>query len=107
MLLLLQLNSETDFVARNELFQQLAGEVASAVVSPGASLTGGAAGAGSVAGSASAWDIEALAAGPLSGQGSETIADSVVSLIARVGENCVLRRAASISVPSETGVVAT
>ena len=81
---LVEVNSETDFVARNDVFQ-------SAV----ATITGLALEAGG--------DLEALSAAPYPG-GSETVAEAVTSLIATIGENIGLRRTAGLRV--EAGVVA-
>jgi elongation factor Ts len=71
-----EVNSETDFVARNDLFQglvKLIGDVA---------LTTGP-------------DVEAIKAGKV---GSITVADALADTIAKVGENMTLRRAAELSV---------
>jgi elongation factor Ts len=81
---LVEVNSETDFVARNDIFQ-------SAV----ATITGLALEAEG--------DFEALKAAPYPG-GSETVAEAVTSLIATIGENIGLRRAAGLR--GESGVVA-
>ena len=81
---LVEVNSETDFVARNDIFQ-------SAV----ATITGLALEAEG--------DFEALKAAPYPG-GSETVAEAVTSLIATIGENIGLRRAAGLR--RESGVVA-
>lgn len=78
-----ELNSETDFVAKNDKFQALAAEVTKAAVDKGA-------------------DVEALKAVMLSG--GKSVQDSIVDLIAVIGENITLRRNAAISVSS--GVVA-
>jgi len=79
-----EVNSETDFVARNELFQ--------AFVRTVAGLALGAEG-----------DVEALKAAPYPGTG-RTVAGELTELIARIGENLVLRRAAHLAV--ERGIVA-
>jgi len=78
-----EVNSETDFVARNELFQ--------AFVRTVGGLALGAA------------DVEALKAVPYPGTG-RTVAGELTELVARIGENLVLRRAANLAV--ERGVVA-
>lgn len=78
-----ELNSETDFVARNEQFQGIVKTVA------GIALTG-------------ATDIEALKAAAYPGGG--TVADAVTNAVATVGENMSLRRVAGLSVSE--GVVA-
>lgn len=79
-----EVNSETDFVARNELFQAFVRAVAALAV----------AGDG---------DIEALKKAPYPGTG-RTIAEELTELVARIGENLVLRRIARLSVGS--GLVA-
>ena len=79
-----EVNSETDFVARNDLFQALVRTVAELAV----------AGNG---------DADALAATPYPGTG-RTVAEEVAELVGRIGENMVLRRVTRLSVGS--GVVA-
>lgn len=71
-----ELNSETDFVARNEEFQGFVRRVA-----------------GQALGSASTED---LAARPLSG--GKNVQESLTDLIAKIGENMSLRRSARLSV---------
>src|ERR1700676_347777 len=80
----LEVNSETDFVARNELFQGFVRTVGALAV--------GAAG-----------DIEALKEAPYPGTG-RTVAGELTELVARIGENLVLRRAQRLAV--KTGTVA-
>ena len=72
----IELNAETDFVARNEGFQTAARNIATASLD--------------VEG-----DIEALRAAPFDGA---TVADAVTSLVATIGENMLLRRRARLSV---------
>ncbi len=79
-----EVNSETDFVARNELFQ--------AFVRTVGVLALGAAG-----------DVEALKEAPYPATG-RTVAGELTELVGRIGENLVLRRSASLAV--ERGVVA-
>jgi len=67
----IELNAETDFVARNESFQGAARKIAAAALD----VDG---------------DVEALRATSL--DGSETVADAVTNLIATIGENMLLRR---------------
>jgi elongation factor Ts len=81
---LVEVNSETDFVARNDVFQK-----AVATITDLALEVGG--------------DFEALKSAPYPG-GSETVAETVTSLIATIGENIGLRRAAGFQV--DAGVVA-
>jgi elongation factor Ts len=71
-----EVNSETDFVARNELFQGLVKMIAQAGLKAGA-------------------DVEAIKAARA---GSKTIGDDIASAIATIGENISLRRAAELSV---------
>ena len=71
-----EVNSETDFVARNESFQSFVGEVA------GLALT--------------AENLEALRA--LSMPGGKSVAEKLTQLIGTIGENLTLRRMATLSV---------
>ena len=80
----IELNSETDFVARNDQFQTLAHEIANEALASGT-------------------DIEALKAQKM-GSTNKSVADSITDAIATIGENMTLRRAAQLSVGS--GVVA-
>ena len=80
-----EVNSETDFVARNEQFQGMVTEVA-----------GLALGANS--------DVEALKAMDYPGAG-KNVADYVTDLVGTIGENMSVRRTASLSVGA--GAVAT
>jgi len=77
-----EVNSETDFVARNEQFQALVRTIADLALSVGA-------------------DVEAILAARTGGQ---TVAEAIASAIATIGENITLRRAVGLSV--EAGVVA-
>jgi elongation factor Ts len=79
---MVEVNSETDFVARNDHFQGLVKMIASVALSVGS-------------------DIEAI---KTARAGTMTIADAISSAIATIGENITLRRAAVLSV--EQGVVA-
>jgi elongation factor Ts len=71
-----EVNSETDFVARNDLFQGLVKMIADVALSVGT-------------------DVEAIKAAKV---GSITVADAISDTIAKIGENMTLRRAASLSV---------
>ncbi len=82
----LEVNAETDFVARNDKFQAFVQE------------------AGKVALSSGAADIEALKGKDYPGTG-RNVADELTQLIATVGENMNLRRLAALSVSQ--GVIAT
>jgi len=76
-----EVNSETDFVARNDLFQGLVRMIADVALEVGT-------------------DVEAIKAGKV---GDATIEDAITSAIATIGENVTLRRAAQVSV--QEGVV--
>jgi elongation factor Ts len=80
-----EVNSETDFVARNELFQAFVRTVC--VLALGADGD----------------DVEALKEAPYPGTG-RTVAGELTELVARIGENLVLRRARRFAVTR--GVVA-
>ena len=70
-----EVNAETDFVARNAEFQQMVGEICQVALG----VDG---------------DVEALKAAPM---GGKTVADIVTDKIATVGENMSVRRMAQIS----------
>jgi elongation factor Ts len=71
---MIEINSETDFVAKNDEFQKLADDVLGAAAELRTN------------------DVDALLAAPL---GSGTVADAVEALSAKIGEKLVLRRVAS------------
>ncbi len=73
-----EVNSETDFVARNETFQAFVKTVAGLALEAGG-------------------DVEKLKAGPYS-DGDATVADQVTEMIAKIGENLTLRRSGALSV---------
>jgi elongation factor Ts len=73
---LVEVNSETDFVARNDHFQGLVKLIAQAALHTGA-------------------DVEKLKTTKI---GAQTIAEAIATTIATIGENMTLRRAASLSV---------
>ena len=79
---MVEVNSETDFVARNDHFQGLAKMIADVALGVGE-------------------DVEAIKGAKA---GSMTISDAISSAIATIGENITLRRAAVLSVGQ--GVVA-
>jgi len=72
----IEVNSETDFVARNDLFQGLVKMIADVALSTGA-------------------DVEKIKAAKV---GSITVADAIADTISKIGENMTLRRAAALSV---------
>jgi elongation factor Ts len=78
-----EVNSETDFVAKNDTFQGLVRNITAVAHTAGT-------------------DVEAVKAAAYPGGG--TVADAIANAIATVGENMTLRRAASLSVGA--GVVA-
>ena len=78
-----ELNSETDFVARNEEFQKLVTDIAQLALDGGA-------------------DAAALNAMPFGDTGM-SVAEQITAAVARIGENMGLRRSATLSVPE--GVV--
>jgi elongation factor Ts len=80
--IVVEVNSETDFVARNDLFQGLVKMIANVALDSGS-------------------DVGKILAAKA---GSVTIADAIADTIAKVGENMTLRRAAELSVGK--GVVA-
>ena len=82
---MVEVNAETDFVARNEAFQALVANVATVALTVGE-------------------DVEALRAAPYPGTG-RTVAEELVQLVATIGENITIRRARVLKVAS--GVVAT
>ena len=71
-----EVNSETDFVARNDLFQGLVKMIANVALSVGT-------------------DVDKINAAKA---GSITVAESIADTIAKIGENMTLRRAASLAV---------
>jgi elongation factor Ts len=79
---MVEVNSETDFVARNDLFQGLVKMIAQVALDVGS-------------------DVEKIRVQRV---GSRTIADEIAETVAKVGENMTLRRAATLSVGK--GVVA-
>ncbi len=81
---LVEVNAETDFVARNENFQELVRRIAA--LAPQAK-----------------GDLEALKAAHIEATG-RTVADEITHAIALIGENIMLRRTAYLEVPA--GVVA-
>jgi elongation factor Ts len=74
--IVVEVNSETDFVARNDLFQGLVKMIASAALDAGSSVD------------------KILAAKT----GNITISEAIADTIAKVGENMTLRRAAALSI---------
>jgi elongation factor Ts len=79
---LVEVNSETDFVARNDLFQGLVKMIANVALDVGS-------------------DLDKILAARI---GDRTVADAISETIAKIGENMTLRRATGLSVGR--GVVA-
>jgi elongation factor Ts len=77
---LVEVNSETDFVARNELFQGLARMIANVALTAGT-------------------DVEDLQAAKI---GDVTVSEAIAETIAKIGENISLRRASGLSVQRGT-----
>jgi elongation factor Ts len=82
---MVEVNAETDFVARNELFQNFVSEVAGIVLVVGD-------------------DVEEIKSYTFPGTG-HSVQEELTRLIATIGENMTIRRARRLTVPS--GVVAT
>ncbi len=76
---IVEVNSETDFVAKNEKFQEYVAEVAAQVKTSGAA------------------DIEAFLAEPWASDTSMTVDDKLKSMVAVIGENMNIRRFERIS----------
>ena len=77
-LALVELACETDFVARNETFQEFVGKVAQVALGSGG-------------------DVDTLNAADIPG-GERNVGDELTHLIATIGENMTLRRAANVFV---------
>jgi elongation factor Ts len=77
-----EVNSETDFVARNDFFQGLVRMIADIAMTAGT-------------------DVDAILKAKV---GHQTVADAIAESIAKIGENLTLRRAAALEVG--TGVIA-
>jgi len=82
---MVEVNAETDFVARNETFQGFVEAVARVALEVGE-------------------DVEAIRRAPFPGAG-RSVGEELTQLVATIGENMTIRRARVLSVPK--GVVAT
>jgi elongation factor Ts len=82
---IVEVNAETDFVARNESFQELVAIVAAIALEVGD-------------------DLDAINAAPFA-QTGRTVAEQLIHLVATIGENMTIRRAKVLTVSQ--GVVAT
>jgi elongation factor Ts len=78
---LVEVNSETDFVARNDQFQEMVRAIGGIALKVGN-------------------DVEAIKAAAYPGGG--TVADKIANLVATIGENMTLRRAATVTVSPGT-----
>jgi elongation factor Ts len=76
---LVEVNSETDFVARNEVFQKMVADIAKAALE-----TNG--------------DVAAVRAAPYPGVG-KSIEEHIAEMVGQIGENMNLRRSVMLSVP--------
>ena len=79
----LEVNSETDFVAKNDTFKEFVEKLSNIVLNTGTT------------------DVEALKAETY--EGSTTVGDKLIELVAKIGENMNIRRATLLEVPN--GVV--
>ena len=82
---MVEVNAETDFVARNEIFQSTVETIAKIVLTVGE-------------------DVDAIRAAPFPGTG-RTVAEEITHLVATIGENITIRLAKVLTVPQ--GTVAT
>src|SRR5215471_60509 len=82
--ILVEVNSETDFVARNDLFQGLVKMIANTALGVGT-------------------DVEKIKAAKV-GNNNITVAEAIADTVAKIGENMTLRRASALSVGK--GVIA-
>lgn len=73
-----EVNSETDFVARNEVFQKMVAQIADAAL-------------------ATSGDLDAVRAAPFPGAG-KSIEKHIAEMVGQIGENLSLRRSAALSV---------
>ena len=98
-LVLVEINSETDFVARNDIFHALAGGVAQSALSQ---LPGG--------GGGGPRELDAAGLGALPVEQGAAAAvpatEAISTAVSQLGENLVLRRACALPVPTEGGAVA-
>jgi elongation factor Ts len=81
---LIELNCETDFVAKNAEFQKLADEIVAAAVS------------------STAADVDALKASSIDQAGTKTVEQAIAELSAKIGEKLELRRVAIFDGTVET-----
>jgi len=79
-----EVNSETDFVARNEIFQKMVARIADAAL-------------------ATSGDLDAVRGAPFPGAG-KSIEKHIAEMVGQIGENLSLRRSAALSV--DEGAVA-
>ena len=77
---MVEVNAETDFVARNETFQAFVAEIAAVALETGQ-------------------DLEAILGAPFPSAAGRTVSDELGRLAATIGENITLRRARVLSAP--------
>ena len=77
---MVEVNAETDFVARNETFQAFVAEIAAVALETGQ-------------------DLEAILGAPFPSAAGRTVSDELRRLAATIGENITLRRARVLSAP--------
>jgi len=96
-----QLNSETDFVARNDDFQSVLRAIAGAALEAGVGedAAGPSVGLPETAAAVSAVPVS------VGGAAAVPVSDAVVELVGRIRENLVFRRAAAIAAPAGGVVV--
>ena len=93
---LVELNSETDFVARNDMFRDLLNNLTTSALS---AVPRGSCGEAALEALKAADTVDVEMGGTVTG------ADAVLGVAAKMGENLVLRQASSVS--AENGVVST
>ena len=84
---MVEVNCESDFVARTDEFQELVKSVATQLASQGAA------------------DVEALMSQPTSDDQSQTIADVIKSKIAKLGENIAITRFVRMDLAGQQGAI--
>lgn len=95
-LAVVEISSETDFVARNEIFQRLAVDVARTALAQAAPAAQG--------GAVDVLETEVLGASALAG-GATSVSDALGHAVGTLGENLVLRRACVLRPAPEGGAL--
>ncbi len=78
---IVEVNSETDFVAKNEIFQEYVKQVVEQVLDSDAT------------------DVETFKAEPWAPEPTQTVQEKLAAMIARIGENMTIRRFERVSCP--------